>query len=142
MRTNDTTLVGSWRLIAYELEIRGRSERRLPMGPRPRGRLVLTVEGLMLGLITAGERAPGRSEAELAALYRTMLAYTGRYRVEGDRFITTVDASWNEAWNDTEQERSFTLHGDRLDIVSPWEAHPLKPDAPHARGILSWRRET
>lgn len=134
-------LAGAWRLVAFELEVAGRAERVLPMGPRPRGRLVLTQDGLMIGLITAGERTPGRSDAELAALYRSMLAYTGRYRVEGDRFVTLVDASWNETWVGGEQERTFALAGDRLDIVSPWAPHPLRPDAPPARGVLRWERE-
>ena len=133
--------IGTWRLLAFELEIEGRTERRHPLGPSPRGRLVLTADGFMIGVIVAADRVAGRSEAELAALFRTMLAYTGRYRLEGDRFVTTVDASWNEAWTGTEQARTFALDGDRLDVVSPWEPHPLKPEAPVARGILRWVRE-
>jgi hypothetical protein len=135
------TLVGSWRLVAYELEVEGQEERRLPLGPNPRGRLVFTPEGRMIGLIAAADRTPGRSDAELAALHRSMLAYTGRYRVEGDRFVTSVDASWNEAWTGGEQVRSFALDGDRLDVVSPWARPPAKPEAPPARGLLRWVRE-
>jgi hypothetical protein len=135
------TLVGSWRLVAYELEIEGQAERRQPFGPNPRGHLVFTPEGRMIGLIVAADRAPGRSDAEQAALHRSMLAYAGRYRVEGDRFVTSVDASWNEAWTGGEQVRSFTLEGDRLDVVSPWARHPRKPAAPRARGRLRWVRE-
>ncbi len=137
----EATPIGTWRLLAFELEIEGRAERRHPMGPNPRGRLVLTPDGFMIGLIVAGDRTAGRDDAALAALFRTMLAYTGRYRLDGDRFVTTVDASWNEAWTGTEQVRTFVLDGDRLDIVSPWEPHPLKPEAPVARGILRWVRE-
>ncbi len=133
--------VGAWRLLAFELEIEGRAERAQPMGPCPRGRLVLTPDGFMTGIIVAANRTPGRSDPELAALFRSMLAYTGRYRLEGDRFVTVVDASWNEAWTGTEQARTFALDGDRLDIVSPWAPHPLKPDAPAARGVLRWVRE-
>jgi len=142
MKHRAATLAGSWRLVAYELEIEGREGRRLPFGPNPRGHLVLTPEGRLIGLITAADRTPGRSDAELAALYRTMLAYSGRYRVEGDRFVTAVDASWNEAWTGGEQVRGFTLAGDLLDIVSPWERHPAKPEAPLARGHLKWVRES
>ncbi|MFU8888855.1 MAG: lipocalin-like domain-containing protein [Trueperaceae bacterium] len=138
----DASPVGIWRLLAFELEIEGRTERRHPLGRSPRGRLVLTADGFMIGMIVAAERTPGRTDAELAALFRTMLAYTGRYRLEGDRFVTTVDASWNEAWTGTEQARTFALDGDRLAIVSPWAPHPLKPEAPAARGILRWVRES
>jgi hypothetical protein len=47
-----------------------------------------------------------------------MLAYTGRYRVEGHDFITTVEVSWNEEWNGTEQRRHFRIEGNRLFIES------------------------
>lgn len=134
--------IGTWRLLAFELEIEGRVERRQPLGPSPRGRLILTPDGFMIGMMVAADRTPGRTDAELAALFRTMLAYSGRYRLEGDRFVTTVDASWNEAWTGTEQARTFALDGDRLDVVSPWEPHPLKPEAPLARGVLRWVRES
>ena len=53
-------------------------------------------------------------------LFRTMLSYTGFYRFEEDKFITTVDVSWNELWAGTDQVRSYTLDGDRLDIMTAW----------------------
>ena len=31
-------------------------------------------------------------------MLRSMTAYTGRFRVEGDKFITTVDGAWNEVF--------------------------------------------
>jgi hypothetical protein len=35
-------------------------------------------------------------DAEAAALLRSMLAYTGRFRMEGDREVVSVDGAWNE----------------------------------------------
>jgi hypothetical protein len=55
-----------------------------------------------MALTTAEARAPGETEPEHAALHKSMLAYTGKYRLEGEEFITTVDASWNESWNGTD----------------------------------------
>jgi hypothetical protein len=71
-----------------------------------------------MALTIASDRQPGEDDAARAALHRSMLAYTGRYRVEGDEFITTVDASWNESWTDTEQRRRFRLDGDTLYVES------------------------
>jgi hypothetical protein len=71
-----------------------------------------------MALTTADNRSAGEGDVEWAALYRSMLAYTGRYRVEGDEFITTVEASWNETWNGTEQRRRFLIEGDRLIVES------------------------
>jgi hypothetical protein len=41
-----------------------------------------------------------------------MIAYTGRFRVEGDKFIITVDGAWNEVFKSHEQVQIFKLEGD------------------------------
>lgn len=89
---------------------------------------------------TAEARKPGESEAERAALHKSMLAYTGRYRLEGDEFVTTVDASWNESWNGTEQRRRFRLEGDKLYIESAPAPSILFPGKVDFRRIV-WERE-
>jgi hypothetical protein len=48
-------------------------------------------------------------DAERVALHKSMLAYTGKYRIESSDFITVVDVSWNEDWNGTEQRRHFRV---------------------------------
>jgi hypothetical protein len=45
-----------------------------------------------------------------------MLGYIGKYRIEGQDFVTHVDASWNQEWNGTEQRRHFRIEGDKLFI--------------------------
>jgi hypothetical protein len=140
MSQHDTRLQGCWRLVSFETERQDSAERARPFGLEPRGCVVFG-DGRMMALVTAEGRAPGRDDEASAALLRTMMAYTGRYRVDGDRFVTTVDACWNEAWNGTEQERFFRLDGDTLDIVSAWMPSPLAPEGPMARGVLRLRRE-
>lgn len=91
-------------------------------------------------LITGEGRKPGSTPEERAALFSSMLSYTGIYRLEGDQFITKVDHSWNEAWNGTDQVRFYKLAGDKLDIVSAWTVATTLPERPTVRGILSWER--
>ena len=59
-------------------------------------------------------RKPAQTDAERAQLLRTMAAWTGRYRVEGNKLLVKIDASWSE--NDTGKEylRTFVLDGNRL----------------------------
>jgi hypothetical protein len=66
-----------------------------------------------------------------------MFAYTGRYRLEGNMWITKVDA----AWDGTDQVRYFVLDGDHLEVTSMWQSSPNLPGAPVSRGILFWERE-
>jgi hypothetical protein len=94
-----------------------------------------------MALTTAESRTAGDSDAERAALHKSMLAYTGRYRVEGDEFVTTVDASWNEAWNGTEQRRKFRLEGNELIIESVPGPSLLFAGKVDYRRIV-WERET
>jgi hypothetical protein len=69
-----------------------------------------------------------------------MIAYTGKYRVENDKFITTVDLAWYEAWVGTEQVRFFRVDGDKLSIITAPMPNPNKPDGTMI-GTVVWERE-
>ncbi|CAJ0775697.1 lipocalin-like domain-containing protein [Ralstonia holmesii] len=141
MTEHDAKLHGSWRLLSFETEMQETKERTQPWGVDPNGSLMFSADGRMMVLLTAKAREPGNTDEKLVALFRTVLAYTGRYRVDGDRFITKVDASWNEAWTGTEQERHYTFDGDALVVYTAWMPNPLVAGNPIGRGVLRFRRE-
>jgi hypothetical protein len=60
--------------------------------------MVFTPEGRMIGILTAEGRKAGTTDAERLALYRTLIAYSGLYTVDGGKFTAKVDNSWNESW--------------------------------------------
>jgi len=91
-------------------------------------------------LTTAQDRRAGMGDADRAALHTSMLAYSGKYHVEGNDFVTTVDVSWNEEWNGTEQRRHFRLEGDKLFIESAPGPSILFPGKVDFRRIV-WPRE-
>ena len=106
-------LIGTWRLVSFQTIVEN-SEPQNNLGARPKGYIILTREGRMITVGTGENRKAGTSDTEQLALYRSLFAYSGRYRVEGGDFITTVDVSWNETWNGTEQRRHFRIEGDKL----------------------------
>ena len=110
-------LIGSWKLISWQVIAEDGTAQDV-FGTKPKGYLVLTREGRSIVLTTAENRKSGMSDADLAALQKSMLAYSGKYRIEGDDFVTKVEVSWNEAWNGSEQRRHFKIEGDRLFIES------------------------
>ena len=131
-------LVGTWKLVSFQFETEGSDEPRDVYDEHPTGFLVITAEGRMMLLLTAGDRT---RIARASALFDRMIAYSGRYRLLGDdRFITTVDSAWHPAWIGTEQTRFFTLDGDTLSITSPLQQHPKLPDQ-LVRGVAIWRKE-
>lgn len=132
-------LIGTWELLSNDVEDRGSGARRPFFEAGAKGYLILAPDARMMALMVGRGRKAGQDERAQAALFRTMLAYAGTYRVEGNKFITTVDVSWNEAWNGTEQVRFYELTRDRLDIVTDWMANPLDPTQ-LGRAVLSWQR--
>ena len=127
--------------MSFETELQETKERTQPWGADPNGSLVFGADERMMVLLTAKVREPGNTDEKLAALFRTIVAYTGRYRVEDDRFITKVDASWNEAWTGMEQERVYTLNGDKLEVRTSWMPNSLVYEHAVGRGVHGFRRE-
>jgi hypothetical protein len=133
-------LVGSWKLVSVVYEDQDTTERTPVLGEHPRGRQIATADGLWLALVTAEGRPIPKTDEERAQALRTMIAYTGRYRVEDGKVITKVEAAWNEAWVGGEQTRSIRFEGDRLFIESPPMPHPNR-DNKVVRVIVIWDRE-
>jgi hypothetical protein len=133
-------LIGIWKLVSWQV-IGENEEPQDVFGSNPKGYLIITREGRMMALNVAESRNGGMGDAERAALHKSMLAYTGKVRVEGSDFITKVDVSWNEVWSGTEQRRHFRIEGDRLFIETepaPSIVFPGKTD--YRR--LEWVRDT
>ncbi|MGV1758370.1 lipocalin-like domain-containing protein [Rhizobium sp. A22-96] len=141
MSERETRLHGSWRLVSMETELQVSKERSQPWGAKPNGHLIFGSDGRMMVLVTAEAREPGNTDERLLGLFRTLMAYTGRYRIDGNRFITKIDSSWNEAWNGSEQERFYKLDGDTLEVSTAWMPNPLVTGNPIGRAVLSFRRE-
>lgn len=133
-------IVGSWRILSYELEFQDSRDRRLTLGAHPNGYLVFGADGRMMAYLEGDGRKTPRTDEERAAAYRALIAYTGKYRVQGDKWTTKVDGAWNVEWTGTDQERSFTLDGDRLTVLAQWNRNPFY-DGRMTRGHLTFERE-
>jgi hypothetical protein len=134
----DHSLIGNWRLVSSQVIVDDRAHDLF--GSSPKGYLILTPQGRLCAITTAGHRTAGEEDAQRAALHRSMLAYSGKYRIQHNDFITVVDISWNEAWNGTEQRRHFRIEGDQLFIESAPAPSILFPGRVDFRRIV-WQRE-
>jgi len=130
-------VVGIWKLVSFEREYQAGSEREYPMGKAPTGYILFLPEGRMTVVITGEGRTAPTTDQDRAGLYNSLVAYTGRYRVDGDKWITTLDVSANPAWVGTEQTRSFRVAGDRLQEMTAWMA---RPDGRMARALITYER--
>src|SRR6266851_4214512 len=137
--TKSDALIGTWKLVSWQVIVENGPPQNV-FGSNPKGYLVLTREGRSIVVTTADIRKGGMGDAERAALHKSMLAYSGKYRVEGNDFITLVDVSWNEEWNGTEQRRHFRIEGDKLFIESAPVPSVMFPGKTDFRRIV-WERE-
>jgi hypothetical protein len=112
-------------------------------GPNPKGRLVLTSDGHWIVIITKADRTPAKNSEEKAALLDTMLAYSGKYTIEGDRITTRVDMSWHEIFTGDRQilTRFFSVEGDKLVIRTGPIVSSTARQGEIVEGVLTLDRE-
>lgn len=133
-------LLGVWTLASFYSEFRATGEKKAFYGERPNGYTIFTPEQRMMVMLTAEHRKKPDSDEDCIAAFRSMFAYSGIYRVEGDKFITKVDISWNETLIGTDQVRFIKFEGDTLMGTTAWMPDPNTPGHPEFRGASIWRR--
>ena len=140
-RADDTAthLAGSWKLSSWVIQIIG-GEAAEPFGSNPKGRAVFTSDGYVAFMIVAANRKPASNTDESAALLKSLLAYTGKFTIDGDKFTTKVDISGNELLTGQDQVRFFKLEGDRLSIRTAEQVSSVYPGK-KVVGTLTWERE-
>lgn len=130
-------LVGTWKLDTFELQMPDGAILH-PYGERVSGYLAYTPEGVMSASFMNADRGaggdPDLSKAETR--WDSFMAYSGPYRVEGDRILHDVEVSSLGVWIGTVQERWFKIDGDRLTLVTT----PLAVGESAPVGRLVWRR--
>jgi hypothetical protein len=132
-------LVGSWKLTSWTIQIVG-GDATEPFGPNPRGRAVFTPDGYVVFIIVGANRKPATNNDETAALLKSLLVYTGKFTIDGDKFTTKVDMSGNELLTGQDQVRFFKLEGDRLSIRTAEQVSSVYAGK-RVVGTLTWERE-
>jgi len=134
-------IIGTWKLVSVVYEDAQTKDRTPVLGEHPHGYQIATPEGRWLALVTADGRPVPKTDEDRAQALRTMIAYTGRYRVEDGKVITKVEIAWNEAWVGGEQVRFLRFEGDDLlHIESPPMPHP-NVNNKVVRVIVTWQRD-
>ena len=135
-----TKVLGIWKLVSYEAEYQTTGERESVLGKNWTGYLIFTPEGrMMVAMTTEGRQAP-KADQDRAELFKSMISYSGMYRLEGDKWTTKVDVSGNPGWVGTEQVRFFRFKGDRLEVTTAWMQAVNRPERGMGRGFLTWER--
>ena len=130
-------LVGVWKLQTYDVEFQDTGERKTPFGANPNGYIIFTLDGRMMATLSAEGRKSPQTDADRVAAFRSMIAYSGIYRLQDDRWITKVDTAWDESLVGTEQIRHYRLEGATLIVTTPWGSF-VNFDGRVVQAILTW----
>jgi hypothetical protein len=122
MKVSAHPIVGTWNLQSFsELDVHTKAV-AYPMGEKPKATVIYTEGGHVATIFTAAARiaptGPRATDSEAIQLFRTMVAFAGRYEINDRELIYYPEITWNEAWNGTRQIRYFELAGDLLKISS------------------------
>ena len=135
--------VGVWSLLSWEIKTEG-GEVQYPFGKNPVGTIVLTEDGHMSAHIMAAERdrfiqdaKMAGTTAEKASAFDTYAAYSGRWRIEGNRLCTEVVTSLFPNMVGSIQERNVKFEGQ--DLLLYTDSSPLISEPSVA--YLRWRRQ-
>jgi Lipocalin-like domain len=122
-------LIGTWKLLEAVNEDLSTHEKTDIYKAGAVGLITYGADGRMMAIVvSSGRKKPGGDVAtapEAEALFRSMTAYAGSYRIEGGQIIHHVDASWNEAWTGTDQVRDYKLDGGRLILATTPSPNPF-----------------
>ncbi len=119
------TIIGTWRLLSLELR-KETGEVIFPLGKEVKGLLLYQNDGFMSGIISGEGRpnvsvpaAVGIPDAERLAISKNFIAYSGRYSIDNDKIVHSVEVSFvPNLMGNSSHIGTFSLIGDNLSIKS------------------------
>lgn len=126
MTSHNQQLVGTWRLLSASSKDSSGQPLEPPYGSNPAGLLSYTQDGRVTALISysgrkplsAGIKGPVLIE-ELAEAFKTFLAYGGRYRLDGDNVVHSIEISSIQNYVNRELVRTVKFQGDEIALLTP-----------------------
>ncbi len=140
------TIVGSWRLLSFFDQNVETGETTDVFGEKPRGYLILTTNGRIALIHVADLRrapkSPPATDMEAAELFRSMLAYVGRYEIEqtygaADFEMTiTSEVASNPSIEGRDRKFIVRVEGDKLTFKTTPPAHNLLSGETTTRNVI------
>jgi hypothetical protein len=133
-------LVGTWKLLSASSTSNKGEVDEYPYGTNPDGYLTYGADGRVTAIISYGGRKPlslgGGTLEEQAEAFKTFLAYSGRYSLEGDKVVHQIEVSSIQNYVGKKLVRHITFEGDRIILVTP----PTPVNGKIQTVELVWRR--
>ncbi|WP_243443932.1 lipocalin-like domain-containing protein [Asaia prunellae] len=85
-------------------------------------------------------RVPAHTDEDRAALLQTLVSYIGRFRIEGNAWITQIETAWVPEWVGSEQKRFVSIIDDIANVTTPWRHMPNWAPDKLTRSLIRFRR--
>ena len=113
-----TSIVGVWKVVSIETKEVASGKVTRPLGDQLAGTFVFTRGGRFSGMVFRADRTPpagaNATEPERVALFNSLVAYNGSYRIDGDKLVMTIESSHIQSWNGTNRVLTVEINGTRL----------------------------
>ncbi len=142
MNTQSNPLIGSWSIVSTERKLLPSLEVIDTFRPGTRGFIHYMPDARMSVVITEGGRAAPAglvaTDPEAVAMFRTVMAYAGRYTFEGDRVLHHIEICSLETWSGQTQTRLVHLDGPILRLSTLASNDPFTGQYSHR--AITWQR--
>ena len=142
MTGGDNAFLGTWKLRSLVREDVETGNKSYPLGTSPTGYLNYSADGRMMVILVGDSRkapaGPVATDAEMIALFKSMMAYAGTYTIDGNQVIHRVDASSGQSTTGTKLIRFFTLSDGLLTLTTA--PGPNRWDGRMSVATLVWEK--
>ena len=139
LANDNAKLVGTWRLVSWNLEFQNGEPARPYLGQKWIGYTIFTPQGRTMSVWEAEGRKSPSTDEDRATLFRSMNAITGTYRYEAGTGVVEIDVAGNPA-SRGKQTRGYKLDGNMLEVSTPWAPSQSVAGSPVARSVIRFER--
>lgn len=137
----DERLYGSWLIVGakgYLIDANGnRTENE---GPQE-GVLIFTPGHRMIAFALQPGRQPANNDEERVRLFKSMVTYSGKFRLEQGRYLLDIDWSSTALNTDETQIRNYEISSDNLTIEVPLHKNIHDPTTQNSNILMLVREK-
>jgi|SRR2546429_147886 len=118
-----SSIVGTWKLTSFARKEVATGKTAATFGEHPPGYAYYTKGGRFLVFAVSQDRKKNEkadpTDAERVELFKSMFAWGGTYKTEGNKVIYNVDIAWVQSWIGTTRTYQVETAGNKLTVTTP-----------------------
>jgi hypothetical protein len=118
-----SSIVGTWKMTSFVRKEVATGKTAAAYGEHPSGYAYYTKGGRFLIFAVAQDRKKNEkadpTDAERVELFKSMFAWGGTYKTEGNKVIYNVDIAWVQSWVGTTRTYQVEMASNKLTVTTP-----------------------